>query len=225
LVASATRRKSIPPSSPLANIAEDVGSAEKDGTPNTAAAATTLPKDKDGDVVMSESVPPTTSAAQASQSGSPMFTLSNPSTLNLTSSITNSISGSAPVVTLKEMIKKSKRAKTSHSHSHGQSHGQPKPASALAGAAAGTAGATGVVGKEKDFSKGKANKKGKGMLQLETVVEEDGISMDVSVGLEVEMHGDGGHENVDVDIAEFEPLRRVPSRDSGYCSIGVLQNV
>jgi hypothetical protein len=110
LVASATRRKSIPPSSPLANIAEEVPSPATDEV-----------KDRDGDIVMSDSDsgPAEKQALNRSLSvDANMPSTVNPSQLTITEAITTSIVESAPVVTMKEIIKKtSKKAKTSHSKS------------------------------------------------------------------------------------------------------------
>lgn len=85
LVASAMRRKSVHPSSPLANVPEE---------PSAELEAQNAAEDKDGDVVMSTTEP-----------------FINPQ--QLTSVVAASITASAPAITLKEIIKKTRLTKSS----------------------------------------------------------------------------------------------------------------
>lgn len=125
------------------------------------------------------------------------------------------------MVTLKEMIKKSKRVKTSH----GQAG---KSASTSTVSTTSTTSSTAIPISTSSHKANittntttKTNRKSKSPLQLETVVEEDYNC------------GSGGMKDVecvdsqafpaDEDFGEFAPLRRVQSRDSGYCSIGAVE--
>lgn len=136
LLASAVRRKSLPPSSPLAHVLEE----PEPGTKGVI-------KDKDGDVIMS---------------GLPEL----PSTIDpqlLTSSVAATIAASAPIITFKDMMRKSKRRKTAGPKS-------PEPVAYVSHTAA----------------------------AVETFEYEDQSLEDL--------------------YAEFPPLQRVRSRDSGYQS-------
>ncbi|KAF2653008.1 hypothetical protein K491DRAFT_780616 [Lophiostoma macrostomum CBS 122681] len=189
LLASASRRKSTPPSSPLCNVPEEAepsslstslspSTSNASSASNTSTAAGTS-RDREGDILMMNA----TSAAPEA--------FINPA--QLTTSMAASITASAPVVTLKEMIKKtSKRGRYSKGN-------EAKKA---------------VRGQRAE-----AAERAERVERVESV--EHGMQAGASDPMVGGLGAcEGASESVEdlVVHMDFAPLERVKSRDSGYGS-------